>query len=84
MTEKSRILAVDDKPFFGPDLLRAGDSAAATLRLTVERVDVTELKQSQLSPMPEGLLDALTEEQTANLIAYLMSKQQVPLPETAK
>jgi hypothetical protein len=33
--------------------------------------------------MPEGLLQALTEDQVRDLIAYLMHPTQVPLP-TAK
>jgi hypothetical protein len=34
--------------------------------------------------MPEGLLEGLLEDQLANLIAYLMSPRQVPLPAQAK
>jgi putative membrane-bound dehydrogenase-like protein len=45
---------------------------------TVERIQAT-----ALSPMPDGLLDALTDEQIRNLIAYLQSPQQIALPDGA-
>jgi hypothetical protein len=34
--------------------------------------------------MPEGLLDALPEEEVRNLLRYLAGDRQVPLPETTK
>ncbi len=43
---------------------------------TIERIQAT-----SLSPMPDGLLDAFTEEQIRNLIAYLQSPQQVAIPD---
>lgn len=52
-----------------------------TETLTVQRSDVTSLQESALSLMPEGLLEALTAEQQRDLLAYLMHKTQVPLPE---
>jgi putative membrane-bound dehydrogenase-like protein len=48
--------------------------------LTVERAEIANLVESPLSMMPEGLLAALTPEQVRDLFAYLMSRQQVPLP----
>ena len=42
--------------------------------------DIEETKRSALSPMPDGLLDSLSEAQVANLISYLMQPAQVPLP----
>lgn len=51
-----------------------------TETVTVQRSDVTSLKESTLSIMPEGLLEALTPEQQRDLLAYLMHKSQVPLP----
>lgn len=48
--------------------------------LTIARSDIARLKQSELSMMPEGLLQALPEEEVRNLIAYLRGKEQVPLP----
>ncbi len=50
--------------------------------VTVQRSDVTSLQESALSLMPEGLLEAMTPEQQRDLLAYLMHKSQVPLPDT--
>ena len=55
-----------------------------TETVTIERNDVSGIRESTLSLMPEGLLDALTVEQSRNLIAYLMQKNQVPLPSAGK
>ncbi len=52
-----------------------------TETVTVQRGDVTSLQESSLSLMPEGLLEALTPEQRRDLLAYLMHKTQVPLPD---
>ena len=43
--------------------------------VTLPRQDLTELKPAGISLMPEGLLDALTEQQTRDLFAYLRSTQ---------
>ena len=51
-----------------------------TETLTVDRGEVAGLRESTLSLMPEGLLEALPPEQARDLIAYLMHKSQVPLP----
>jgi putative heme-binding domain-containing protein len=51
-----------------------------TEKLTLERGEVTATKESALSLMPDGLLEAMTMEQARDLIAYLMSPGQVPLP----
>jgi putative heme-binding domain-containing protein len=50
-----------------------------TERLVVNRADVETIKDSNLSLMPEGLLDTLSEKEVGDLVAYLMSPQQVPL-----
>jgi hypothetical protein len=52
-----------------------------TETVTVQRSDVKSLKESALSLMPEGLLEALTPVQQRDLLAYLMHKSQVPLPD---
>lgn len=52
-----------------------------TERLVVNRDDVEESRPSELSLMPEGLLDVLSPKDARDLIGYLMSPQQVPLPE---
>lgn len=50
-----------------------------TETLTVERSEIASIRDSTLSLMPEGLLEALTVEQARDLIAYLMNKSQVPM-----
>jgi len=46
---------------------------------TIERSEIKKTSVLENSIMPEGLLSALTPEQTQDLIAYLMHSQQVPL-----
>ena len=52
----------------------------ATEKTTIVLDDVESVKDSPLSIMPEGQLDALTKEQVRDLIAYVSGKSQVPLP----
>jgi putative heme-binding domain-containing protein len=47
---------------------------------TIERAEIAKLEELPQSPMPEGLLLALNETQVRDLIAYLMSDSQTPLP----
>ena len=54
-----------------------------TETLAIERSEVTSVRESELSLMPEGLLEALPAEQVRDLVAYLMHKAQVPLPVAA-
>jgi putative heme-binding domain-containing protein len=66
-------------------VLARQDGTAVTIvtpteSLTIARGDIATLKQSELSMMPEGLLQALPEDEVRNLIAYLRGKEQVPLP----
>jgi hypothetical protein len=49
-----------------------------TLRLPAG--DIEARKESGLSMMPEGLLDRLSADAIRDLIAYLASPAQVPLP----
>ena len=51
----------------------------ATDKQTLDAADVEEIKQTELSLMPNGQLDRLSEEEVRDLIAYLQSKSQVPL-----
>jgi putative membrane-bound dehydrogenase-like protein len=51
-----------------------------TERLTLNRTDVEEVRKSNLSLMPDGLLDVLPEKEIRDLLGYLMSPQQVSLP----
>jgi len=55
-----------------------------TETLTVDRGEIAGVRESALSLMPEGLLEALTAEQARDLIAYLMHKSQVPLAAAGK
>lgn len=50
-------------------------------RLAIDRSGIEEVTPSPLSLMPDGLLQPLTAEQIRDLVAYLMSPTQVPLPE---
>ena len=51
-----------------------------TEQLVIDRDAIEEIVQSKLSLMPERLLDELTQQQTRDLFAYLMSLQQVQFP----
>jgi len=51
-----------------------------TERVLLEQAEIEEIQGTPLSLMPDGLLTALSEEQVCDLIAYLMSQEQVPLP----
>ena len=51
-----------------------------TEKFTVERSEVASLRQTQMSLMPEGLLQSLKDEEICDLIAYLQSPNQVSLP----
>jgi putative membrane-bound dehydrogenase-like protein len=64
-------------------LVAAKTDRTLTLRtlsetLTLERSEIASIQESTLSLMPEGLLQALTEKQLFDLIAYLMHRSQVP------
>lgn len=52
----------------------------ANEKLTLEKSAIENVRPSQLSMMPDGLLDALTDEQVVDLFAYLMCETQVDLP----
>ena len=49
-----------------------------TETVALERAQIESLRESSLSLMPEGLLEALKEAEVRNLISYLMSRSQVP------
>jgi putative heme-binding domain-containing protein len=58
-----------------------------TLSVTVEsgvqvlqKSDIKEVKHSELSMMPEGLLTPLSKTELINLVSYLRTPAQVPLP----
>ncbi len=73
----------DDRSVSG--ILARQDATAVTIvtpneTLTIARTDIARLKQSELSMMPEGLLQVLPEDEVRSLIAYLRGKEQAPLP----
>ncbi len=48
--------------------------------IVLPKDEIENRTQSQLSMMPEGLFDKLTAEEIRDLVAYLASKNQAPLP----
>jgi putative membrane-bound dehydrogenase-like protein len=50
-------------------------------QVIIPRDDIEETAESNVSMMPEGMLKTLTDQQVRDLIKYLMSPSQVPLPE---
>ena len=48
---------------------------------TIALDEIESTKRSTMSPMPDGMLDNLSEDQTADLISYLMQPSQVRLTE---
>jgi putative membrane-bound dehydrogenase-like protein len=50
------------------------------METTVDKSEIVKQEQLPISMMPEGLLTALKEEQVRDLVSYLMSNGQVPLP----
>ena len=49
-------------------------------RVVLPREEIDEYKESSLSMMPEGLLEKLTDDEVRDLLAYLATKAQVPIP----
>jgi putative heme-binding domain-containing protein len=54
-----------------------------TEAVVLDRESIEELRETNLSLMPEGQLDRLSREEIRDLIAYLMSPSQVALPASA-
>ena len=66
-------------------VIEAENSATVTLkttsgRLTIARGDIADLTTSPVSMMPEGQLEKLSSSELRDLVAYLRSPRQVPLP----
>jgi putative heme-binding domain-containing protein len=49
-------------------------------RVTFSREEIKSMQRLEVSLMPAGLLDGLPEQEVADLVAYLRSAGQVPLP----
>ncbi len=70
-------------------MVRGRDERTLTLRQLTEetslaRTDIVKEEQVPVSMMPEGLLQALSETQVRDLLAYLMHPVQVPMPAAAQ
>ena len=79
LTEDGRVLSglvTDESP-------RTVTLHTATESFTLDRRDVVEQRLTEKSPMPEGLLDPLSDEQIRDLVSYLAHPTQVPLPAEA-
>jgi len=73
----------DDRVITG--IVTRQDDKAVTIvipgeTLVIIKKDIQSLTQGDISMMPEGLLDALSELEVRDLITYLKSPAQVPLP----
>jgi mono/diheme cytochrome c family protein len=64
----------------GPDLTGAGRQTAKELQV-LDRGDIETIEVSSQSLMPDGLLQPLKPDQLRDLVAYLMTRSQVALPE---
>ena len=79
----SIVITTDGRVLNG--IVMAQTARTLTLQTPTERQvlaqdEIEEVRPSNLSMMPERMLDSLTAEQSRDLIAYLMSQQQVALP----
>jgi putative membrane-bound dehydrogenase-like protein len=76
----------DDRTISG--ILKQQDEKSVTVvtaneTLVIPRNEVRSLKESQLSMMPEGLLQTYNDQEVRDLLYYLRSPAQAPLPTTA-
>jgi putative heme-binding domain-containing protein len=79
----SIIYMADGDAFSG--IITKEDDQSVTVTLessvqTLDRKEVKEIRHSEQSMMPEGLLTPLPKQDVVNLITYLRSPSQVPLP----
>jgi putative heme-binding domain-containing protein len=75
----------DDRTISG--ILKHQDEKSVTLvtaneTLVIPRGEIRSLKESQLSMMPEGLLQTFNDQEVRDLLYYLRSPAQAPLPTT--
>jgi putative heme-binding domain-containing protein len=83
----TNIWTKDDQILSG--IVTRADEAVVTIMteadtITVERKMIDDLRQSELSMMPEGLLAGLSEAEVIHLVAYLRTQGQVPMGELKK
>lgn len=78
------MIQMDDGRLLSGFLIRHGESQIVLRTqddlVTLPLNQVDEMRTSNLSMMPEGLLRSFSEEQIRDLIVYLKSPDQVPLP----
>lgn len=65
---------------FGPKTDRTVTFQTPGERITIDGSEIVRTEDSAVSLMPEGLLESFNADQIRDLIAYLMSAQQVALP----
>jgi putative membrane-bound dehydrogenase-like protein len=80
------VIALDDGRIIN-GLIVANSERSLTLQtqtelITFDREQIERIRESDLSPMPEGLLDQLSDVQIRQLIGYLRLPQQVSLTES--
>jgi len=83
----SNVETKDDRSITG--IVTKQDDTAITIitaneTLIIPRNELKAVSQTELSMMPEGLLQAISEGEVRDLLAYLRSPGQVPLPEEQK
>ncbi|RYD72333.1 MAG: c-type cytochrome [Verrucomicrobiaceae bacterium] len=73
----------DGRTVMGPIQKQDAQNVTVTTlaeQVTVPRAEIKTLQLSETSMMPEGLLNALSEQEVRDLLYYLSSPAQVPLP----
>ena len=80
------VVALEDGRVLNGNVVRKTDQQLTlqtqTELMVLDRRQIEEMSQSNLSLMPEGQLDKLNEQEIADLIAYLSGHSQVKLPES--
>lgn len=83
-----RIVLLDDGRVFNGVPLAQNEKTitlqTATGQVFIQQDEIELMQDSKLSMMPENLLNVLKDQQVRDLIAYLMSSTQVPLPENVQ
>jgi putative heme-binding domain-containing protein len=83
----SNVETKDDRSITG--IVTKQDDNAVTIvtaneTLILPRNELKSVTQTELSMMPEGLLQAISEDEARDLLAYLRSPAQVPMPAEQK
>lgn len=79
----SNVYMKDGDAFSGIITKDEGDTISLTTESGVqqiERAEVKEVRRSELSMMPEGLLNPLSKQEIVNLVTYLRTQSQVAMP----